>query len=156
MAYLFTAPCGTGKSTHTSLWLREFGERAFILNDDKPALRLEDGVFYAYGTPWSGKTDQNVNARIPVGGICVLARGERNEIKRISGKSAVFGIFSQTMRPKKEEYITKVLDLITKLIENVPIWELHCNTDPEAAHVSFEAMSSAVQKAFDKENVNEN
>lgn len=145
-AYLFTAPCGTGKSTHTALWLREFGERAFILNDDKPAMRLEDGVFYAYGTPWSGKTAQNVNCRVPIGGICILARGEKNEIQRVTGKTAIFGLFSQTMRPKNEEYMNKILDLIARLIDSVPIWQLHCNTDPEAAHVSYEAMSSASPK----------
>lgn len=51
-AYLFSAPSGTGKSTHTALWLKKLGDRAFILNDDKPAVRYEDGTFYAYGTPW--------------------------------------------------------------------------------------------------------
>ena len=53
-AYLFTARSGTGKSTHTNLWLEKFGDRAYILNDDKPALRLENGTWFAYGTPWSG------------------------------------------------------------------------------------------------------
>ena len=48
-AYLFSANCGTGKSTHTKLWLNLFGDQAYILNDDKPALRLEDGTWYAYG-----------------------------------------------------------------------------------------------------------
>ena len=47
-AYLFTAPSGTGKSTHTRLWLQQFGERAAILNDDKPALRFENGKWYAF------------------------------------------------------------------------------------------------------------
>lgn len=144
-AYLFTAPCGTGKSTHTSLWLKEFGNRAFILNDDKPAIRFEDGVLYAYGTPWSGKTAQNVNCKAEIGGICILARGEKNKINRITGKPAIFGLYSQTIRPQKEEYINKVLDLIAKIIDNVPVWQLYCNTDPEAAHISYEAMSAASQ-----------
>ena len=149
-AYLFTAPCGTGKSTHTSLWLEEFGERAFILNDDKPAVRLENGVFYAYGTPWSGKTNQNVNCRVPIGGICIIERGEQNEIKRVTGKTAVFGIFSQTLKPKNAKYMDKVLELISKLIEAVPIWQMSSNTDPEAAHVSFEAMSVFSQKKHEE------
>lgn len=142
VAYLFTASSGVGKSTHTSLYIKEFGDRAFILNDDKPAIRCEDGQFYAYGTPWSGKTDQNVNARAPLGGICVLERGEENEISRIYGKQAILGIFSQTMRPSKAQSIEKVLDLIGILIEKVPVWNLKCNTEPEAARVSYEAMSN--------------
>ena len=142
-AYLFTAPCGTGKSTHTSLWLKEFGDRAFILNDDKPALRLTDGRFLVYGTPWSGKTAQNVNTCAPLGGVCLLNRGEKNEIRRISGTKAVFGILSQTVRPKNKEYMEKLLSLLGKLMDDVPIWELHCNMEPEAARVSYNAMSQA-------------
>lgn len=151
-AYLFSAPCGTGKSTHTALWLKEFGESAYILNDDKPAVRLEDDVFYAYGTPWSGKTDQNVNRRVPIGGICILSRGEENKIERVTGKTAILGIYSQTLRPKRVEYIDKVFYLIEKIIENVPIWQLHCNTDPEAAHISYNAMSAVSQNMIHKEN----
>ncbi len=60
-AYLFSATSGTGKSTHTGLWLELFGDKAYIINDDKPAVRLRDGVWYAYGTPWSGKHDNSVN-----------------------------------------------------------------------------------------------
>ncbi len=140
-AYLFTADSGTGKSTHTSLWLQQFGERAFILNDDKPALRLEDGVWYAYGTPWSGKHDISVNTRVPVAGIACLERGEENRIESFSGQEAVLTILRQSNRPKAPEYRIKLLELLDKLITQVPIWKLRCNMDPEAAIVSYEAMS---------------
>ena len=145
-AYLFTAPSGTGKSTHTALWLKKFGDRAYILNDDKPAIRLEDGTFYAYGTPWSGKTNQNVNCRVPIGGICILSRGEKNEIHRVTGKTAVFGLFTQTLRPKNEEILNKVMDLLKHIIDIVPIWQLSCNMTPEAAEVSYSAMSEESQR----------
>ena len=85
-AYLFTAPCGTGKSTHTRLWLEQFGDRAYILNDDKPALRFVDGVWYAYGTPWSGKHGRDSNIAVPLAGICILERGEANQIRPITGQ----------------------------------------------------------------------
>lgn len=140
-AYLFTANPGTGKSTHTNLWLKQFGERAFILNDDKPALRLEDGVWYAYGTPWSGKHDISVNARVPVAGIACLERGEINEIEPFSGRDAVLALLRQCNRPKAAEYRIKLLELLDKLITQVPVWKLKCNMDPEAAIVSYEAMS---------------
>ena len=142
-AYLFTAPCGTGKSTHTALYLREFGDRAYILNDDKPAVRFEDGAFYAYGTPWSGKTDKNANERVPIAGICVLNRAENNEIERIYGKSAILGIYSQTMRPKSKKYMDKVISIIEKMIELIPVWNLKCNMDLDAARLSYGAMSNA-------------
>ena len=140
-AYLFTAPCGTGKSTHTQLWLRVFGERANILNDDKPALRLEKGVWYAYGTPWSGKTDQNTNCKVPLAGICVLGRGIENKIRPYGGAKAVHDILEQTARSADAAFMVTLLELLDKLVTAVPVWKLECNMDPQAALVSYEAMS---------------
>lgn len=140
-AYLFTATSGTGKSTHTTLWLNMFGDRAFILNDDKPALRLIDGVWYAFGTPWSGKHDISVNTRVPVAGIAALERAETNSIEPFGGKDAILAILRQSNRPKAMEYRVKLLELLDKLITQVPIWRLQCNMDPEAAVISYEAMS---------------
>lgn len=140
-AYLFTANPGTGKSTHTGLWLQLFGERAFILNDDKPALRLIDGTWYAFGTPWSGKHDISVNTGVPVAGIAVLERGEINRIAPLGGQEAVLPIIRQCNRPKAAEYRVRLMALLDQLITQIPIWKLQCNMDPEAAIVSYEAMS---------------
>ena len=97
-AYLFSAPSGTGKSTHTSLWLKEF-PGAEILNDDKPAIRiLKDGI-YVYGTPWSGKTDLNLNRKIPLQGIAFLERGEANTIAPMNSMKALENLLNQTVRP---------------------------------------------------------
>ena len=74
-AYLFSARSGTGKSTHTHLWLKNL-ENTRIINDDKPALVHEKGVWYACGTPFSGKTDENLNVKVPVRAIVFLHRSE--------------------------------------------------------------------------------
>ncbi len=140
-AYLFSAPSGTGKSTHTQLWLRAFGDRAKILNDDKPALRLEEGVWYAYGTPWSGKYDYSVNTKVPLAGICMLERGDGNKIAPYGGAKAVHDILAQTVRSADPAAMTKLLELLDKLVTTVPVWKLECNMDPEAAWVSYRAMS---------------
>ncbi len=142
-AYLFSAPSETGKSTHTRLWCKEFADKgAFILNDDKPALRLlDDGVVYAYGTPWSGKDDNSRNVRVPLGGICVLHRGVENRITACSAKEAIFTLLGQTARPYGSFKNEKMLELLDKLLAIVPVWRLECNMEPEAAHVSYEAMS---------------
>lgn len=141
-AYLFSAPCGTGKSTHTALWRKVFGEdRAKILNDDKPALRLEDGVWYAYGTPWSGKTDQNLNVRVPLAGIAMIQRGTENRITPFGGSKAVFALLEQTARPHNAIMRAKVLELLDALLSKVPVWKLECNMNPEAAKIAYEVMS---------------
>ena len=141
-AYLFSAPCGTGKSTHTALWRKTFGEdRVIMLNDDKPALRLEDGTWYAYGTPWSGKTDLNTNLRVPLAGICFLAQSPENRIQPFGGSKAVFAFLEQTARPRDGQSRMKLMDLAAKLFDMVPVWRLECNMEPEAARLSYETMS---------------
>lgn len=145
-AYLFTAPCGTGKSTHTQLWLKQFGDRAYILNDDKPALRFEDGIWYAYGTPWSGKHNINRNERVPVGGIALLEQCEDNSIVRASNRDAIQFIMEQVARPKVPTYRVLVLETLDKLISQVPVWKLKCNMDSDAALVSYRAMSKNVRE----------
>mgnify|MGYP002518978495 FL=1 len=138
-AYLFSAASGTGKSTHTQLWLKRF-PGSFILNDDKPAIRItEDGIF-AYGTPFSGKTDLNVNTGVPIGGICVLQRGETNHIEKITVEEALFNILNQTVRPYNEEEMDKLLKTLDKVIENVPVYRLSCNMELEAAEVAYNGM----------------
>ena len=148
-AYLFSAPCGTGKSTHTTMWREAFGyDKVLMLNDDKPALRLENGRWYAYGTPWSGKTAQNTNMRVPLGGICVLTRGEINEIAPFGGAKAVLALLEQTTRSVNKEGRERLLELVNSLLEIVPIWKLKCTPTPDAARVSQKAMSDEAKKRF--------
>ena len=139
-AFLFSAPCGTGKSTHTQLWLKRF-KGAYILNDDKPAIKITENGFYVYGTPFSGKTDLNVNAGVPLKGICMLERSEENRIERVSPDEALFGLLNQTVRPVSEERMDKLLTILDKLITNVPIYRLYCNMELEAAEVSYQGMT---------------
>ncbi len=146
-AYVFSAPCGTGKSTHTALWLETFGEeRACILNDDKPALRRLDDGWYAYGTPWSGKSDLNQNTYAPLGGVCILEQGKTNIIEPASGKQAIFALLEQTARPWNNTARSQLLELIGHLLAEVPIWRMHCTPTPDAPLMSHRAMSDAVKK----------
>lgn len=139
-AYSFSAPCGTGKSTHTSLWLKLLGDRAFILNDDKAAYRMIDGRYYAFGTPFSGKHDINVNTSAELSGICFIEQAENNSIERMDIDSAVPLIFSQTLRPSNVRRTMMLCDFIDELIRKIPVYKLRCNMDVEAAQIAFETM----------------
>ena len=148
-AFLFSASSGTGKSTHTTLWRQVYGyDRVLMLNDDKPALRRENGRWYAYGTPWSGKTDQNLNMRVPLGGICILERGEANGIVPFGGPTAIYDLLQQTIRPAAPEMRLKLLDLLNDLLTDVPVWKLRCNMEQEAARVSHDAMYQAAKEKW--------
>ena len=141
-AYLFSAPSGTGKSTHTQLWLKRF-PGSYILNDDKPAIRITENGIYAYGTPFSGKTDLNVNTGVPIGGICVIERGETNKIETLPTDEALFSIMNQTVRPSKEDEMDKMLDTLDKVVSNVPVYRLSCNMDISAAEVAYDGMKGS-------------
>lgn len=137
-AYLFSAPPGTGKSTHTEKWRRLFG--AQIINDDKPALRYIDGRWMVYGTPWSGKHDLSMPVGVPLGGIAVLRRGERNAIWPMAAEEAIPAVLSQCLRFAHKGCMRRQMELLDKLLREVPIWLLACRNDDEAAMVSRGAM----------------
>lgn len=140
-AYLFAAPSGTGKSTHTRLWRRAFGDRAVTVNDDKPLVKLVGDALTVYGTPWDGKHKLSSNTSATVAGICFLARGKENRIKRLSPMEALPEFLSQTYRPEGEEGVKKMLDLSMKIIASVPMYKLECNISDEAVKVAYEEMS---------------
>ena len=140
-AYAFSADSGTGKSTHAQLWLKHFGKRAYMLNDDKPAIRIIDGKVYACGTPWSGKYDYSSPEIVELAGICFLERSDNNWIKRAETSKAVFNIFSQTVRALNSEKMDSLFNVIDKIFALVPLYEMGCNISDEAVMTAYNAMS---------------
>ena len=140
-AYLFTAKCGTGKSTHTRLWCQVFGDRAAMINDDKPFLRLTPHGVIACGSPWSGKHGLDTNVALPLKGICILERGEENQISPIPPQDAMAMLLHQSYCPLDAELRPRWEALVASLAQHTPLWHLSCNKDPEAALVSHSAMS---------------
>jgi hypothetical protein len=136
-AFLFTAKSGTGKSTHTRLWRETFGDRAVMVNDDKPLLLLRDGKVWVCGTPWDGKHRLSTNTIVPLSGICILERGEKNAIAPVSAKDALPAIFEQSYRPAN---LGKLLEVVEILTQSVDFYRLQCNMDPEAAQVAYNGM----------------
>ena len=142
-AYLFTAPCKTGKSTHTRLWRELFGDRAIMVNDDMPFLQITSGGVFAYGSPWSGKHGLATNICVPLQGICLLHRGKDNLIQRVDAARLIDTLRHQAHTPVEKALADKAFLLVDRLAEQVPLWEMHCNTEPEAAFVSHSAMCCA-------------
>ena len=139
-AYLFSAPSGTGKSTHTSLWLERFAGRAQILNDDKPAIRVIDDEIRVFGTPWSGKSDSSVNTDVALAGICFLERDTINRIEEISKEEGIKEVLNQTIRPSDRAQMLQLLDTLDIVISRTPIYRMGCNISLEAAEVAYNMM----------------
>ena len=139
-AYAFTAKSGTGKSTHTRLLTELLGDRAVMINDDKPILTYKDGKVFASGTPWNGKHRLSSNITSPLHAICFLQRGDVNSIERVNGRDVFAQLLSQTYRPRSKEALEQTLHLITHISESVELYRLRCNMEPEAAVVSYNGM----------------
>ena len=144
VAYLFTAKSGTGKSTHSRLWREMLGQRAVMVNDDKPFLRIEKEGVLACGSPWNGKHHLGADISVPLKAICLLERGTENTIARISADEALLPLMQQINRPADRKLLPKYLELVDALTSSVAFYRLKCNMDPAAAVVSYEAMSKGV------------
>lgn len=140
-AYLFTAPSGTGKSTHARLWRQVFGDRVKMINDDKPLLRLQaDGSWRVYGTPYGGKDNLQNNISQTIGGIVLLERGTENKIEPVNVRDAYPRLLAQTYHDKQQpQALLRTMDLVGSLAK-LPVYRLQCNISEQAVHVAYEAL----------------
>ena len=135
--YIFTAPSGTGKTTHAKMWLDQV-PGSYILNGDKPFLKVYEDKVYVYGSPWQGKENYGRNGKALLKGICLLERGEINHIETISFSEAFLTLIHQTHKPDNELLTT--LDVLERIGQSVDLYRLRCNMDRGAARVSREFM----------------
>ncbi|MDD2362422.1 MAG: hypothetical protein PHH84_05625 [Oscillospiraceae bacterium] len=134
----FSAISGTGKSTHTGLWSKYLDD-VQIINDDKPAVRFTDDKPFLYGTPWSGKTDLNNNICAPFSALVFIEQSQENSIKRMGPAEAYFDMASEVSRPSCDEALgIRMLDIMERLLECVPIYKLSCNISREAVKTVYE------------------
>lgn len=131
--YLFLGKSGTGKSTHSRLWIENISGTE-LLNDDNPIIRLIDGKVYVYGSPWSGKTSCYRNRRLPIGGIVRLQQAPFNRISPLSGIKAYAALLPSCSCMKWDHDMAEAIhSTISKVIERVPVYSLECLPDKEAA-----------------------
>ena len=120
--------------------MQYLGERAVIINDDKPLLRIADGIVTAYGTPYNGKHRRGCTLSVPLKAICILERGKENHIEPV-GKNAVYPLLvQQVYRPSDADMLVRTLTLLDRMTENVGLYRLRCNMDIEAAKVAYHGM----------------
>ena len=139
-AYLFTAKSGTGKSTHTRLWREMLGDKAVMVNDDKPLIRVNDSGVTVFGTPYNGKHRLGNNIAVSLKAVCILERAEKNTIRRIDKSEAYPMLIQQAYRPADGAALAKELTLIDRLAEQVGLYRLGANMDISAAETAYNAM----------------
>ena len=140
-AWLFTAPSGTGKTTHINLWLNNI-PGSYVVNGDKPLIHIGDECT-VYGTPWAGKEGMNRNVGVKLCGIVILNRGIQNHIEKVPMTRILPVLIQQSYRPKEKAELEKTLSLLSRLGKKIPMYQLYCNMDPEAAFVAYNVLSGA-------------
>ena len=144
-ALLFLGESGTGKSTHTRLWLNHI-PNSELLNDDSPFVRItNDGTVLAFGSPWSGKTPCYKNSSAPVAAIIRLSQAPVNKITHLKGISAFTAAFPSC--PPAFAYDETLMSAITGILnivlKQVPVYFLECLPNPEAAQLVLKTLEES-------------
>lgn len=137
-AVMFLGESGTGKSTHTRLW-RENIQGAMLLNDDSPFVALRDGEVYVYGSPWSGKTPCYKNECYPLRGVVRLSQAPHNAMRKLHKVQAI-GAMLPSLPPAfvyDQVLEEALLDVLSKVLRQVPVYHLECLPDADAAKLSY-------------------
>ena len=139
-AIVFTAKSGTGKSTHARLWREVLSDKVTMINDDKPIVRYIDGEFIIYGTPWNGKHSLSNNIKAPIKAIYYLHQAKENKVERCDPISSISKMLSQTILPDNKNIMNELLDMMEKLVCNIPMFDLHCNISEDAVHTVLNSL----------------
>lgn len=136
----FTAPSGTGKSTHTRLW-EQHKAGTQILNDDAPVIHITEGKPMLYGTPWSGSTNKYLNLSVPLNAIVLLEQAEENSIRRLSTVESVTAIMPRMLLPYHDNKMMHLaLSTFDKIIASTPVYNLKCRPDAEAVEMVYQCI----------------
>ncbi len=136
---LFSAPSGTGKSTHTGLW-KKFAPGTEIVNDDMPVIRKIGDTVHLYGAPWSGKNSIHANIDVPLSAIVFIERSATCSLTPMDKAEAIFRIFEAIRKPIVPALAEKNLDVLAQMVETLPIYLLKCDMSEEAVKTSMQAL----------------
>ena len=147
--YIFTAPSGVGKTLRTRLWL-DLYPSSFVVNGDKPLIRITDSHAIAYGTPWCGKEGMNTNTKVPLRAIFLLERANEYEdtaVEEVSLRKAIPFLLQQIYMPKDAKLMRKTLSLLESIDGKVRVFKFRSTPSEKSVRLAYEAAQSVVNAA---------
>ena len=140
-AVLFLGESGTGKSTHTRLWLENI-EGSMLLNDDSPIIRIPDGKPWVWGSPWSGKTPCYKKECYPLAACVRLSQAPFNAIRKLTVIEAYSSLHPscQPAFSYDDPLYDHICGMLDAILTNVPVYHLACLPDAAAARLSYETI----------------
>lgn len=132
---VFSAPSGTGKSTHTALWQKYYN--AEIVNDDAPFISVDADNIILHGAPWAGASGINQNVSVPLKAIVFLEQAPENSIEKLASLQAIQYLMRELIKPCDRELVDRVYTMLNLIIAGVPCYLLKCTPEKEAADVAY-------------------
>lgn len=144
---LFTAPSGTGKSTHTRFWKALYGDEVTVVNDDKPLICTDQsGRCLICGSPWSGSSRTNENITVPLHAVCFLHRAEENRFREADRAEALSGLLQCIYRPGTRQEANRVVNAVRRINACASFFEVGCVNDISAASFVRERIGAALKE----------
>ena len=139
--YMFLGKSGTGKSTHSRLWLNHIDDTE-LLNDDNPIVRVHGSEVIVYGTPWSGKTPCYKNMQVPLKAVVRLSQAPYNKIARLAPLQSFASLMPAcSCKRWDSEAVAMLHKAVEKAISIVPCYHLECLPDEDAAVLCHSTVS---------------
>lgn len=140
-AIIFSAPCGTGKSTQAALW--EKYRNAEVINGDKTGVSVANGEVFANGLPFCGTSGICKNRSMPLKAIVLLGQSPENKIRRLNGAEAVQSLMENIYLDfLADGEAEKCVDVIIGILNKVPVFKLDCTPDERAVKILESAINS--------------
>ena len=139
-AYIFTANSGIGKTTRAEIWLKVYPD-SFIVNGDKPFIKISDSQAFACGTPWCGKEGWNTNTTVPIRAIFLLERADKHEddsIEEIKLSKAFPALLEHVHRTNKPEIMQKTIQMLKALEGKVKVYRFRSHPTMESIRLAYE------------------
>ena len=137
--YMFLGVSGTGKSTHSRLWLENI-PGCELMNDDNPVVRIhDDGSAWVYGTPWSGKTPCYKDIAAPIGAVVQIKQAPYNSLRRQEVLEAYTSLLTSCsgmrFHAPTEDAMSKTQN---SFLKGTTFYLMECLPDADAARVCHE------------------
>ena len=133
-AILFTAPSGTGKSTQAALWERYRG--AMVINGDRVAVTMEDGIVMAHGIPYCGTSGICRQEKLPVAAIVYLTQASQSEVHPLRGMKAFRRLWEGcSIQLWNQEDVALCSETVVEALKHVEMVHLACTPDENAVQV---------------------
>lgn len=140
-AYMFTAPSGTGKTTRAHLFTDSHPDY-YILNGDKPLVKIEKDRVLVYGSPWKGKEHEGINEEATLKAIFLLVRSDHTKLTELRASEAFGFLTTQTCIPSNGKQTKRILHLIESLEGKTKIFLFESTPTKESVEMAWNTVNS--------------